>query len=97
MNINVAPLSCCVLYRDYKEYHTDVTVRFVVKMTPEKLAAAEREGLHKFFKIQTTITTTSMVLFDDKNVLRRFDSVMDILREFYDARLDLYEARKVRH
>ena len=37
-----------------------------------------------------------MVLFDEKNVLRRYDSVMDIMREFYDVRLDLYRARKVR-
>ena len=113
-------------------------------MTPDRLAAAEREGMHKYvmfccnkdisfctgdasssfiysitvitvieiflfpewymrlyfrcrvFKIHTTISTSSMVLFDEKNVLRRYDSVMDIMREFYDVRLDLYRARKVR-
>lgn len=26
---------------DYKEYHTDTTVRFVVTMTPEKLREAQ--------------------------------------------------------
>ena len=49
------------IYSDYKEYHTDMTVRFVVKMTPEKLAAAEDAGLHKVFKLQTSISTGSMV------------------------------------
>ena len=51
----------CVFYSDYKEYHTDTTVRFVVKMTPEKLAQAEQQGLHKVFKLSTTLSLGSMV------------------------------------
>lgn len=51
----------CVAFRDFKEYHTDTTVKFLVKMTPEKLRAAQMEGLHKVFKLQTVINTTSMV------------------------------------
>ena len=43
--------------RDYKEYHTDVSVKFVVKMTPEKLAQAEQTGLHKVFKLQCIISS----------------------------------------
>lgn len=35
------------LITDFKEYHTDATVKFLVKMAPEKLRAAEAEGLHK--------------------------------------------------
>ncbi|EPY78107.1 hypothetical protein CB1_001119003 [Camelus ferus] len=52
------------LITDYREYHTDTTVKFVVKMTEEKLAEAERAGLHKVFKLQTSLTCNSMVLFD---------------------------------
>ena len=37
-----------------------------------------------------------MMLYDAKNVLRRYDSVIDIMREFYDIRLHMYGARKVR-
>lgn len=50
------------LISDYKEYHTDTTVKFVVKMTEEKLAQAEAAGLHKVFKLQTTLTCNSMVI-----------------------------------
>jgi len=53
--------------RDYREYHTDATVKFVVKMTPEKLAQAEENGLHKVFKLQSIISTTSMVCYLCKN------------------------------
>lgn len=46
---------------DFKEYHTDTTVRFVVTMSEEKLREAEHAGLHKVFKLQTPLTCTSMV------------------------------------
>lgn len=46
---------------DYKEYHTDTTVKFIVKLTEEKLIEAETAGLHKVFKLQTPLTCNSMV------------------------------------
>ena len=49
----------------------------------------------RFFKVQTTTTTTSMVMFDSQNVLRKYENVLDVMREFYDTRLDLYRRRKV--
>ncbi|KAF4531798.1 hypothetical protein B566_EDAN014504, partial [Ephemera danica] len=53
---------------DFKEYHTDTTVRFVVTMTPQQLQKFEQEGLHKVFKLQTTITNTSMEYHTDTTV-----------------------------
>lgn len=49
------------LISDYKEYHTDTTVKFVVKMSEEKLAQAEAAGCTKFLNFQTTLTCNSMV------------------------------------
>ncbi|TKR76456.1 hypothetical protein L596_017588 [Steinernema carpocapsae] len=54
---------------DFKEYHTDQTVKFVIKMDANKLREAEMEGLHKVFKLQNVINTTSMVLFDASGCL----------------------------
>ncbi|XP_076089430.1 DNA topoisomerase 2-alpha-like isoform X1 [Mytilus galloprovincialis] len=79
---------------DYKEYHTDSTVKFIVKMTPEKLAQAEETGLHKLFKLQSTISATSMVLFDHLGCIKRYNNVEEILREFFDLRLEFYKKRK---
>ncbi|CAD5217830.1 unnamed protein product [Bursaphelenchus xylophilus] len=79
---------------DFKEYHTEETVKFVVKMTPEKLRQAEREGLHKVFKLQTVINTTSMVLFDASGCLRKFSSPEEICQEFFDTRRKVYIMRK---
>ncbi|XP_059908097.1 DNA topoisomerase 2-alpha isoform X2 [Gadus macrocephalus] len=82
------------LITDYKEYHTDTTVRFVVKMAEEKLLEAEAAGLHKVFKLQNTLTCHSMVLFDYAGSLQKYESVMDILREFFKLRMKYYGLRK---
>ncbi|XP_048776509.2 DNA topoisomerase 2-alpha-like isoform X2 [Ostrea edulis] len=79
---------------DFKEYHTDSTVKFVVKMTPEKMAAAEEQGLHKVFKLQSNISTNTMVLFDHNGCIKRYERITEILKEFFDVRLNLYQKRK---
>ncbi|XP_023281225.1 DNA topoisomerase 2-beta [Seriola lalandi dorsalis] len=82
------------LINDYKEYHTDTTVKFVVRLSEEKLAQAEAVGLHKVFKLQSSLTCNSMVLFDHMGCLKRYDSVQDILKEFFELRLHYYKLRK---
>ncbi|XP_075578810.1 DNA topoisomerase 2-alpha [Pelecanus crispus] len=82
------------LITDYKEYHTDTTVKFIVKMTEEKLAEAKAVGLHKVFKLQTNLTCNSMVLFDHVGFLKKYDSPQDILKEFFELRLRYYNLRK---
>lgn len=79
---------------DYKEYHTDTTVKFVVTMTEEQLSQAEREGLHKKFKLDSSLHTTSMILFDEYGCLKKYDSPIDILKAYYKVRLTKYQERK---
>ncbi|XP_077481535.1 DNA topoisomerase 2-alpha [Stigmatopora argus] len=82
------------LITDYKEYHTDTTVRFVITMTEEKLRESEAVGLHKVFKLQHSLTCNSMVLFDHVGALKKYESVQDILKAFYELRLKYYNIRK---
>ncbi|XP_015928118.1 DNA topoisomerase 2-alpha [Parasteatoda tepidariorum] len=82
------------LITDYKEYHTDTTVRFVVSMTPEKFNQARNQGFHKFFKLTTTFSLSSMVLFDHLGCLKKYESAIEILKEFFEVRSKLYEKRK---
>ncbi|TMS35647.1 hypothetical protein L596_003006 [Steinernema carpocapsae] len=79
---------------DFKEYHTDQTVKFVIKMNANKLREAEMEGLHKVFKLQNVINTTSMVLFDASGCLRKFNSPAEICQEFFETRKNVYIQRK---
>ncbi|XP_068119452.1 DNA topoisomerase 2-alpha [Hyperolius riggenbachi] len=82
------------LITDYKEYHTDTTVKFIIKMTEEKLVESETAGLHKVFKLLSPLTCNSMVLFDHTGCLKKYETVMDILREFFELRLRYYGLRK---
>ncbi|CAD5115354.1 DgyrCDS4334 [Dimorphilus gyrociliatus] len=80
--------------QDFREYHTDTTVKFVVKMSEAKMSDARQMGLHKYFKIQTTMSLASMVLFDTNGCIRRYNNPIEILKEFYGYRLKLYGDRK---
>ena len=60
--MEVKRIDVLVCDSDYKEYHTDTAVKFVVKMTPEKLAQAEQTGLHKLFKLQTNLSANMVSL-----------------------------------
>ncbi|XP_075262608.1 DNA topoisomerase 2-alpha-like isoform X2 [Convolutriloba macropyga] len=81
---------------DYKEYHTDTTVKFVVYMPADKLHEAENMagGLHKFFKLSADKASSNMVLFDSNNCIKKYESTLEILKEFYIVRLDMYDKRK---
>ena len=79
---------------DYFEYHTDTTVKFVVKMAPEQLKEATKVGLRNFFKLQKTLSTNLMVLFDENGCIKRYESPTAILKEFFTLRLKYYEKRK---
>ncbi|XP_027032692.1 DNA topoisomerase 2-alpha isoform X2 [Tachysurus fulvidraco] len=82
------------LITDYKEYHTDTTVRFVVKMTEERLRETEAAGLHKVFKLQNPLTCNSMVLFDHVGSLKKYETVQDVMKDFFELRLKYYVLRK---
>eukprot|EP00873_Tetraselmis_striata_P022588 jgi/Tetstr1/442852/TSEL_003229.t1 len=79
---------------DYKEYHTDTTVHFSVALSQDKLAEAVKAGIEKKFKLQSTISTGNMMLWDKNGVIRKFDTPEEILEEFYDLRLSYYDKRR---
>ncbi|XP_014218096.1 DNA topoisomerase 2 isoform X3 [Copidosoma floridanum] len=79
---------------DFKDYSTDITVRFIVTLPKDKLYDLEKEGLHKVFKLQNTTTITSMCAFDENLCLKKYDNVLQIMRTFFKVRLDMYQKRK---
>jgi len=81
----------------FQEYHTDNTVSFVVNLTPQVMAAAEQVGLIKFFRLEGTLTTTNMVLFDRDGRLKLYRNPAEIFDEFYNIRMDYYQKRKNFH
>ena len=47
--------------KEYAEHHTDTTVSFTITLTEQQMAEAEKVGLDKKFKIETSVSTSNMV------------------------------------
>ncbi|KAJ9091384.1 DNA topoisomerase 2 [Naganishia friedmannii] len=80
--------------KDYREYHTDSTVHFVVTMSEAELKKAEDEGLEKRFRLVNQINTSNMVCFDLNGKIKKYTSPEEILEDFYEKRLEFYGIRK---
>lgn len=82
------------MVQGYSENHTDATVDFTVSLTIDQMAAAEKVGLATYFELQDVVSTNNMVLYNHDGRLRKYNNTLEILQEFYNVRLDLYEKRK---
>ena len=79
---------------DFKENHTDTTVHFTVILTPEQAKALEGVDLYKFFKLETTITTTNFNLFDEEGRIHHYSGPQEVIDSFFNYRFPLYTKRK---
>lgn len=80
--------------KDFREHNTDTKVHFELSLSEENMAIALAEGLVKKFKLTTTISTSNMHLFDNKGIIKKYDTPEQILEEFFHIRLDMYVKRK---
>jgi DNA topoisomerase-2 len=60
---------------DFKENHTDTTVLFTVTMTPQKLQEAidDKQGIYRRLKLESSVATSNMNVFDMNSQIKRFD------------------------
>ncbi|CAD5218528.1 unnamed protein product [Bursaphelenchus okinawaensis] len=82
------------IIESFKEYHTESTVKFVVRMNTKKLFKARKIGLHKVFRLRSMMSLNTMVLFDVENRIRFYDSPEEILKEFFEVRKQYYIKRR---
>lgn len=82
--------------RDHVEYNTPTTVHFILKFTESKFKELSNKpgGFEDVLKMNKTMATTNLVAFDREGRMHRYESVIDIMEEFYHVRLDLYARRK---
>ncbi|GLB36598.1 putative control of topological states of DNA by transient breakage and subsequent rejoining of DNA strands [Lyophyllum shimeji] len=80
--------------KDYKEYHDNTNVHFIVTMSAKDLEKAEQQGLVEFFKLTNKISTSNMICFDFEGKIHRYETPEEILEAFYPARLAYYQKRK---
>ena len=89
------------LIRDYDDMSKDTTVDFVVTFPKDRLAELESNGsehgngVEKLLKLCSTSSTTNMHLFNEKDKLKKYASVPEIIDDYYKTRLELYGIRKL--
>ena len=87
--------------KDMVSMSTEVTVDITVTLPKGKLAelvainsSESINGLEKLLKLTTTVSTTNMHMFNAESKLHKYNSIEEIIEEFYMTRLQLYQVRK---
>jgi DNA topoisomerase-2 len=100
-NVDKAGKKVTPIVKDYDDMSKDTTVDFVITLQKGKLAELEAikldngcNGLEKQFKLFTTGSTSNMHLFDSEDKLKKYAKVSDIIDDYYETRLKLYQTRK---
>lgn len=81
--------------QDYKEYHDNMNVHFIVTLGEKDMEKAEAQGLVEFFKLTSKINTSNMMCFDFDGKIKKYNSPEEIIEDFYPVRLEWYQKRKV--
>lgn len=86
----------------YNSYCTDTDIHYnIVFPKAEIYDYLQYEGssgitkLERILKLTNTISTTNMVYYDANNKIKKATNINDILIEYCDVRLDLYEKRRL--
>ena len=87
--------------KEYCDMSTDTVVDFAITFAQPiserdrcSTGATECNALEKLLKLYTTQTTSNMNLFDEREQLRKYETVHDIARAFFRVRREIYEQRK---
>ena len=94
------------IIKDYKDNGTEITIDITLTFYPNCLnellknvdvnqtCSEKITELEKILKLYNIISTSNMHLFDEKEQLRKFNTVKEIQDEFYKFRLKMYSKRK---
>lgn len=82
--------------KDFRENHTDSRVLFTITFEAKTLSdiCSAPGGVVKKFKLETSISTSNMHLFDAQGRIRKYENPHEILEEFFTIRMDYYDRRK---
>lgn len=90
------------ILKDYESHYTETSVKFILQFQSSSVLddlLRETDGTNKFekdFKMSSTraVNTNNMHLFNRNGVITKYANVSEILKEFYDVRLEYYVKRK---
>ncbi|KAK6461876.1 DNA topoisomerase II [Scheffersomyces coipomensis] len=79
--------------KDMEEQH-GINIRFVIKLSQDEMIKSKKIGLLERFKLISSISLANMVAFDPLGRIKRYESCLEILKDFYYVRLEYYQKRK---
>jgi DNA topoisomerase-2 len=87
--------------KEYTDMSTDKKVNFTVKFHTgalEKLEATTTSdeninGIEKYMRLASSHSTSNMYLFDADDKLRKYETVEDIIKDYYKTRVKMYRQR----
>jgi DNA topoisomerase-2 len=77
---------------DYKEYHTDTTVHFEVEFVDGYLETVK--DIYKLMHLSNRVSINNMHLYSVEGKIKRYQNINDIIKDYYDKRLELYATRR---
>jgi DNA topoisomerase-2 len=82
--------------RDFEDHFTDNKVKFILSFSEDAYDnwKADLEAFEKKFKLVAKVKTSNMIAFSPAGTITKYDTIGDILEEFYEPRLEAYQARK---
>jgi len=87
--------------KDFTSLSTEVSVDFTVVFPKGKLSELENEvdangcnGVEKLLKLFTTVSSTNMHMFNSESKLHKYETVEEVIDDFYEVRMKLYQKRK---
>jgi DNA topoisomerase-2 len=87
--------------KDFTSICTEVSVDFTIVFPKGKIAELESttdangcNGLEKLLKLVTTVSTTNMHMFNAERKLHKYETVQEIIDDFYKTRISIYQKRK---
>lgn len=82
------------ILKDFKSNSTEVAVDITVQFPKGALATMSQDAIEKTLKLSTTVSTSNMHMFNAECKLHKYESVSEIIDEFYTVRLATYVKRK---
>ena len=89
------------IVKDYTDLSTDTDIDFTITLNKGWLNKLENEqhdgtinGIEKVFKLVSYCSTSNMHLFDAQENLKKYETISDIIDEYYIVRMGRYQTRK---
>ena len=80
--------------KDFKSNSTEVAVDITVQFPKGTLSEMSNEVVEKILKLATSVSTSNMHMFNAECKLHKYESVAEIIDEFYVVRMNTYAKRK---